>query len=106
MGQHKAKMGATMRQPGSNSNPARADGSALAGARLSGVSLINPARGPLAVALPYGSSLLSVGERGRAPCRRRVGTAKNPRVLRCFVLLAFLALFRLMWRKMGQPGPT
>ena len=43
MGQHKAKMGATMRQPGSNSNPARADGSAFAGARLSGVSLINSA---------------------------------------------------------------
>ena len=30
----------------------------------------NPARGPLAVSLPYGSSLLSVGERGRRPSRR------------------------------------
>ena len=39
---------------------------------LLGVSPLNPARGPLAVSLPYGSSLLSVGERGRAPCRRHL----------------------------------
>ena len=31
---------------------------------------LNPARGPLAVSLPYGVSLLSVGERGGTPCRR------------------------------------
>ena len=66
----------------------------------------NPARGPLAVALPYGSSLLSVGERGRAPCRRPLPPAKNSRVLRCFVLFLFLALFRILWFKMGQHGPT
>ena len=74
--------------------------------RRQGRQPLNPARGPLAVALPYGSSLLSVGERGRAPCRRRVGTAKNPRVLRCFVLVAFFLLFRSLWLKMGQHGPT
>ena len=35
-----------------NSHPARGDGSAFAGARLSGVSLINPGAGPGPVALP------------------------------------------------------
>ena len=32
-----------------------------------GAAAPNPARGPLAVSLPYGVSLLSVGERGRRP---------------------------------------
>ena len=49
--------------------------------RRQGRQPLNPARGPLAVALPYGSSLLSVGERGRAPCRRPPRVAKNSRVL-------------------------
>ena len=44
---------------------------------LLGVSPLNPARGPLAVSLPYGSSLLSVGERGRplpptTACRQKL----------------------------------
>ena len=68
----------------------------------------NPARGPLAVSLPYGSSLLSVGERGRAPCRRR------PCVVFCARPLfsnfsAFVAQDASTWanigRKMGQHGP-
>ena len=72
----------------------------------SGRKPFNPARGPLAVSLPYGSSLLSVGERGRAPCRRPPRVAKNCRVLRCFVLFAFFPIFRILWFKMGQHGPT
>ena len=39
-------MGATMRQHRVDLGQARADGSAFAGARLSGVSLINPGAGP------------------------------------------------------------
>ena len=50
-----------------------------------------------------------------SPLRRREGPpplpetplpAKNCRVLRCFVLFPFLALFRILWFKMGQHGPT
>ena len=74
--------------------------------RRQGRQPLNPARGPLAVALPNGVSLLSVGERGRAPCRRPVGTAKKSRVLRCFVLFPFFPIFRILWFKMGQHGPT
>ena len=74
--------------------------------RRQGRQPLNPARGPLAVALPYGSSLLSVGERGRAPCRRPPRVAKNSRVLQCFVLVAFFPIFRILWLKMGQHGPT
>ena len=73
--------------------PARADGSAFAGARLSGVSLINPARGPLAVSLPYGSSLLSVGERGRTPCRRPTRSGQNIPRFTVFCALRFFSLF-------------
>ena len=50
-----------------------------------------------------------------SPLRRREGprplpatnpAAKNPRVLRCFVLVAFFLLFRRLWLQMGQHGPT
>ena len=74
--------------------------------RRQGRQPLNPARGPLAVALPYGSSLLSVGERGRRPSRRPLPPAKNYRVLRCFVLFAFFRLFRSLWLQMGQHAPT
>ena len=74
--------------------------------RRQGRQPLNPARGPLAVALPYGGSLLSVGERGCTPCRRPTWYLKNCRVLRCFVLFSFLAVFRILWPKMGQHGPT
>ena len=74
--------------------------------RRQGRQPLNPARGPLAVSLPYGSSLLSVGERGRRPSRRPVGTAKKSRVLRCFVLFPLFPIFRILWFKMGQHGPT
>ena len=66
---------------------------------------LNPARGPLAVSLPYGSSLLSVGERGRRPSRRPLPPAKKSRVLRCFVLFPLFPIFRILWFKMGQHGP-
>ena len=36
------------------------------------MAAVIPARGPLAVCLPYGVSLLSVGERGRTPGRQKV----------------------------------
>ena len=107
--QPRAKTGANLRPntttttTTTTTTPARADGSAFAGARLSGVSLINPARGPLAVALPYGSSLLSVGERGAAQESRY--RQKPPR-LPCFVLFPFFPIFRILWFKMGQHGPT
>ena len=48
-----------------------------------------------------------------SPLRRREGprplpatnpAAKNPRVLRCFVLVAFFLLFRRLWLQMGQHG--
>ena len=112
---------------------------------------LNPARGPGGPELPYGSSLLSEGERGRrpcrrppphpvpsksgqgpagpsagrgiavrqfsplegergcTPCRRPTPPSKNPkksRVLRCFLLFPFFPLFRSLWLKMGQHGPT
>ena len=50
-----------------------------------------------------GGSLLSVGERGRTPCRRPLGRAKNPRVLRCFVLFPFFAIFSAF---VAQAGST
>ena len=50
---------------------------------------LNPARGPLAVALPYGGSLLSVGERGRAPCRRPLPRQKTS----CFTVFCALRMF-------------
>ena len=49
------------------------------------------------------TAFLSVGERGRRPRQKLI---KNPCVLRCFVLLAFFLIFRSLWLKMGQHGPT
>ena len=63
-------------------------------------------QGPPGRVLAEGVSLLSVGERGRRPSRRPPRTAKKSRVLRCFVLVAFFCRFRILWLKMGQPGPT
>ena len=114
--QHQHQIGPTSVNSNNNTTttttPARADGSAFAGARLSGVSLINPARGPLAVALPYGSSLLSVGERGRAPCRRptpphRV-SPKYPAFYSVFCSSIFFPFFGSCgsrWVNMGQHRP-
>ena len=72
---------------------------------LLGVSPLNRARGPrgpeLAVSLPYGSSLLSEGERGRRPCRR----TPHQKPLRFTVFFA-VPIFRILWLKMGQHGPT
>ena len=76
-------------------------------------------QGPPGRGIAEGVSLLSVGERGRAPCRRPTPpprTIKNPRVLRCFVLFPFFAIFRSLWLqdgstsaniglKMGQHSP-
>ena len=60
---------------------------------------LNPARGPpgpeLAVALPYGSSLLSEEETGHRPCRRTPPpprTIKKSYVLWCFLLFHFSTL--------------
>ena len=50
--------------------------------------------------------LLSVGEKGRRPSRRPPGPAKKSRVLRCFVLFPFFPIFRVLWFKLGQLGPT
>ena len=125
MGQPRAKTGANLRPNRANigqqqqhqqppppttttPTPARADGSAFAGARLSGVSLINPARGPLAVSLPYGSSLLSVGERGRAPCRRPTRPPKSPAFYGVLCSPRFWPFFGscgLRWVNMGQDRP-
>ena len=52
--------------------------------RRQGAAALYPARGPLAVALPYGSSLLS---RGAAP--PAAVPVKKSRVLRCFLLFPF-----------------
>ena len=41
-------------------------------------------------------------DRARQPPR----VAKNPRVLRCFVLFPFFAIFRLLCFRMGQHRPT
>ena len=62
-------------------------------------------QGPPGRVLAEGVSLLSVGERGPRPLPPTNPAAKNYRVLRCFVLSSFLALFRLLWFKMGQHGP-
>ena len=76
----------------------------------------NPARGPrgpelaVAVALPYGSSLLSERQRGRRPCRRPTPpspycTIKNYRGLRCFLLFSFFDSCGLRWVNMGRHRP-
>ena len=73
--------------------------------------LIIPARGPrgpeLAVALPYGSSLLSEEKRGRRPCRRPTPphTPYHHKTLR-FTVFFLLFPFFGSWPKMGQHGPT
>ena len=62
----------------------------------------------LAVSLPYGSSLLSEGERGRRPCRRPTPpprTIKKSRVLRCFLLFPFFDSCGPRWVNMGQHRP-
>ena len=69
-----------------------------------GKLIIRP--GPPGRVLAEGVSLLSVGERGRAPCRRPLPPAKKRPVLRCFVLFPFFAIFRSLWLKMGQHAPT
>ena len=63
-------------------------------------------QGPPGRVLAVGVSLLSVGERGCTPCRRPLPPAKKSRVLRCFVLFPFFLIFRILWLKMGQHGPT
>ena len=63
-------------------------------------------QGPPGRGIAEGVSLLSVGERGRCPLPQTPPAAKNPRVLRCFVLFQFFPIFRILWLKMGQHGPT
>ena len=62
-------------------------------------------QGPPGRGIAEGISLLSVGERGRAPCRRPTPPRQKLPRLRCFVLYAFFRLFRILWFKMGQHGP-
>ena len=63
----------------------------------------NPARGALAVSLPYGSSLLSVGERGRRPCRRPLSPRqKVPR----FTVFCALPIFSHFSELVAQDGST
>ena len=67
-----------------------------------------PARGPLAVSLPYGSSLLSVGERGRRPSRRPTRPPKTPAfygVLCASHFFPFFGSCGLRWVNMGQHRP-
>ena len=68
-----------------------------------------PARGPrgpeLAVALLYGSSLLSEGERGRRPCRRPTPPTPYHQKVSRFTVFFAVPIFRLLWPKMGQHGP-
>ena len=71
-----------------------------------GALALKSGQGPPGRGIAEGGSLLSVGERGRRPSRRPPGTAKNCRVLRCFVLFQFFPIFRILWLKMGQHGPT
>jgi len=40
------------------------------------------------------------------PCRRPPRTIKNSRVLRRFLLFSIFRIFRSLWLKMGQDGPT
>ena len=71
--------------------------------RRQGRQPLNPARGPLAVALPYGSSLLSVGERGRTPCRRPTRSGqKVPR----FTVFCALPIFSHVSDLVAQDGST
>ena len=73
-----------------------------------GAAALNPARGPLAVALPYGSSLLSVGERGRRPSRRHLCPPKTPAfygVLCSSHFFPFFGSCGLRWVNMGQDRP-
>ena len=69
------------------------------------------------MSLPYGSSLLSVGERGRRPCRRPLPPAKKSRVFTVFCALPIFSLFSELvaqdgstWAniglKMGQHSPN
>ena len=64
-------------------------------------------QGPPGRVLAEGVSLLSVGERGRAPCRRPLPPAKN---CRCFTVFCALRIFSPFFGacgfKMGQHGPT
>ena len=71
-----------------------------------GAAALKSGQGPPGRVLAEGDSLLSVGERGRRPSRRPLPPAKNYRVLRCFVLFQFFPIFRILWLKMGQHGPT
>ena len=76
--------------------------------RRQGAEPFNPARGPLAVSLPYGSSLLSVGERGRAPCRRPTRPPKSPALYGVLCSPRFWPFFGscgLRWVNMGQDRP-
>jgi hypothetical protein len=68
-----------------------------------GAAALKSGQGPPGRVLAEGVSLLAVGERGRAPGRRPPRVAKNPRVLRCFVLFPFLALFSAI---VAQDGST
>ena len=70
-----------------------------------GALALKSGQGPPGRGIAEGGSLLSVGERGRRPSRRPPRVAKNCRVLRCFVLVAFFPIFRILWFKMGQHGP-
>ena len=74
-----------------------------------GASALKSGQGPPGRGIAEGVSLLSEGERGRAPCRRPTPpprVIKISCVLQCILLFPFFALFRLLWLRMGQHGPT
>ena len=72
-------------------------------------------QGALALKSGQGPPGRGIAERRFSPLRRREGPpplpqatppAKNCPVLRCFVLFPFFPIFRILWLKMGQHGPT
>ena len=80
------------------------------GSAAGAAALIRPgARGARSWPCPCRTAVLSSPKergRGRRPCRRPPRTIKNSRVLRCFLLFPFFRIFRSLWLKMGQHGPT
>ena len=63
-------------------------------------------QGPPGRVLAEGVSLLSVGERGCAPCRRPTPSGQKTPRFTVFCALPFFSISRILWLEMGQPGPT
>ena len=58
------------------------------------------------MSLPYGSSLLSVGETGRRPCRRPPPPPKSPQKLPRFTVFCALRIFSHFSELVAQDGST